>query len=179
MPIKSLVRNYSSKNFTEDKRPQVRWDQTAAQSSILFSPIVASAGRHQTCLPSWRKELSARVYARYVSSDILWGPKVINFDVNFDSASLCKPTCVQLKVCRLSLTYPSLFSSLPGYEKLNRGKMDSALDLLALTQLQRMPTCGDRCIGSDVACNNVSCGNLKCWATYQHQTIITTYRIST
>ena len=31
-----------------------------------------SAGRHQTCLPSLRKESSARVYARYVSSEILF-----------------------------------------------------------------------------------------------------------
>ena len=41
--------------------------------------IIASAGRHQTCLPSWRKESSARVYARYVSSEILWGSKDKNF----------------------------------------------------------------------------------------------------
>ena len=40
--------------------------------------IIASAGRPQTCLPSWRKESSARVYARNVSSEIVWGPKVIN-----------------------------------------------------------------------------------------------------
>ena len=37
-------------------------------------PFIASAGRQQTCLPSWREESSARVvYARYVSSKILWG----------------------------------------------------------------------------------------------------------
>ena len=41
--------------------------------------IFASAGRHQTCLPSWRKESSARVYARYVSSEILWGSKDKHF----------------------------------------------------------------------------------------------------
>ena len=34
--------------------------------------FIAIAGRHQTCLPSWRKESSALVYARYVSSEILW-----------------------------------------------------------------------------------------------------------
>ena len=37
--------------------------------------IIASAGRHQTCLPSWRKESSARVYARYVCSEIVWAQK--------------------------------------------------------------------------------------------------------
>ena len=41
-----------------------------------FKNIIASAGRHQTCLPSWPKESSALAYARYVSSDFLWGPKV-------------------------------------------------------------------------------------------------------
>ena len=41
--------------------------------------LVASAGRHQTYLPSWRKESSVRVYAKYVSSEILWGSKDKNF----------------------------------------------------------------------------------------------------
>ena len=42
--------------------------------------MIASAGRHQTYLPSWRKESSAQVYARYVSSEILMGqPKDKSF----------------------------------------------------------------------------------------------------
>ena len=36
----------------------------------LMNRLVASAGRHQACLPSWRKESFAHVYARYVSSEI-------------------------------------------------------------------------------------------------------------
>ena len=40
MPIKSLAINYSPKNFTEDKGPQARSDQTTAQSSIIFFPII-------------------------------------------------------------------------------------------------------------------------------------------
>ena len=44
---------------------------------IVF--IIASAGRHQTCLPSWRIQSSALVYARYVSLEILWGSKVKKF----------------------------------------------------------------------------------------------------
>ena len=41
--------------------------------------VIASTGRHQTCLPSWRKESSARVYARCISSEIFWGLKDKNF----------------------------------------------------------------------------------------------------
>ena len=43
--------------------------------NVVSHSVIASAGRHQTCLPSWRKESSARVYARYASSAILWGLK--------------------------------------------------------------------------------------------------------
>ena len=43
---------------------------------LNFPPIfIASAGRYHTCLPSWRKESSSRVYERYVSSDFLWAQK--------------------------------------------------------------------------------------------------------
>ena len=40
MAIKSLVKNYSAKNLTEDYGTHVRWHQTAAQSSIIFCPIM-------------------------------------------------------------------------------------------------------------------------------------------
>ena len=46
---------------------------------LIGPAVIASAGSHQTCLPSWRKESSARVYATYVSSEILWGSKDKNF----------------------------------------------------------------------------------------------------
>ena len=49
----------------------------------ISQPIIASAGRHQTCLPSWRKESSARVYGWYVSLQILWGSKDKNFFGHF------------------------------------------------------------------------------------------------
>ena len=37
--IKSLAKNYSLKNSLWDKGPEVKWDQTAAQFSIIFPPI--------------------------------------------------------------------------------------------------------------------------------------------
>ena len=53
--------------------------------------LIASAGRHETCLPSWRKESSARVYVRYVSSG---AQKTKILLVIFDSASIYKTTCL-------------------------------------------------------------------------------------
>ena len=58
----------------------------------LPQSFIASADRHQTCLPSWRKESFAGVCARYVSSEIFWGSKTKLFLVTFASASLYKTT---------------------------------------------------------------------------------------
>ena len=40
MPIRSLAKNYSQRISLEDKGPQGGWDQTAAQSSVIFSHII-------------------------------------------------------------------------------------------------------------------------------------------
>ena len=63
----------ASLSISNQKRNLGRFDR------IIFNSVIASAGRHQTCLPNWRKELSGRVYARYASSEILRGSKVTNF----------------------------------------------------------------------------------------------------
>ena len=76
MTITFVIRG--SYNLYEQSRFRIMND-----NNIPHQRFIASAGRHQTCLPSWRKEWSACVYARYVSSDFLWGPKVINFRRHF------------------------------------------------------------------------------------------------
>ena len=40
MPIKSLAKITLQRISLQDKGTQVRWDQTAAQSSIIFFPII-------------------------------------------------------------------------------------------------------------------------------------------
>ena len=39
---------------------------------LIITMIIASAGRHETCLPSWRK---SHLRARYVCLEIVWGSK--------------------------------------------------------------------------------------------------------
>ena len=56
MPIRSLAKNYSQKNFTGGQRTtcaQGGWDQTAAHSSIIFSHIILISITDKKWNPLW------------------------------------------------------------------------------------------------------------------------------
>ena len=65
-------------------------------TTLVLRQIIASAGTHQTCLPRWRQESSAQVYARYVSSVMLWGSKDKIFLGHFWLTILYKTTSTSI-----------------------------------------------------------------------------------
>ena len=82
---------------------EAKVDEIRKASATKRTVVIASAGWHQMCLPMWQKQSSARVYARYVSSEILWGLKSQKFSWSLLACHLytkqlfCKPETVAVR----------------------------------------------------------------------------------